>query len=50
MVQNLSERIFFQEKAEFLKSSIWFQFYASPNKDAFFTHTVLFVKTKESLI
>ena len=36
MVQNLSGRIFFKEKVEFLKSSIWFQFYASSNKDTFF--------------
>ena len=26
MVQNLSRRIVFQEKVEFLKSGIWFQF------------------------
>ena len=36
MVQNLSERIFFQKKVEFLKSGIWFQFYALSNKDTFF--------------
>ena len=29
MVQNLSGRIFSQEKVEFLKLDIWFQFYAS---------------------
>ena len=35
MVQNLSGRIFFQEKVEFLKSGvIWFQFYASSNQDS----------------
>ena len=36
MVQNLSERIVFQEKFEFLKSGIWFQLYASSDKDTFF--------------
>ena len=36
MVQNLSKRIFFQEKVEFLKLGIWFQFQAAPNKDTFF--------------
>ena len=35
MVENLSGRIFFQEKVKFLKSGIWFQFYASSNKDTF---------------
>ena len=39
MIQNLSGRIFFQEKAEFLKSSIWFKFYASSNEDTFFLLT-----------
>ena len=34
MVQKLSERMFFQEKVKFLKSGIWFQFYAPSNKDA----------------
>ena len=36
MTQNLSGRIFFQQKVEFLKSSIGFQFYALSNKDTFF--------------
>ena len=39
-MQNLIGRIFFQEKVEFLKSGIWFQFYASSNKDTFLTHKV----------
>ena len=43
IVQNLSGRILFQEKAEFLESSIWFQFYASSNKDTFFTYPVFFL-------
>ena len=33
-------RIFFQEKGEFQKSSIWLQFYASSSKDTFLTHPV----------
>ena len=37
MVQNLYGRIFFQEKVEFLKLSIWFQFYALSNKDIFYS-------------
>ena len=40
MMQNLSERLFFQEKVEFLKPCIWFQFYSSSNKNTFFTHSV----------
>ena len=36
MVQNLSGRILFQKKVEFLKSGTLFQFYASSNKDTFF--------------
>ena len=35
MVQNLGGKIFFQEKVEFLKSGIWFQFYALSNEDTF---------------
>ena len=43
MVQYLSGRIFFQQKVEFLKLSIWFQFYALSNKDTFFLLTRYFL-------
>ena len=48
MVQNLSRRIFFQEKVKFLKSGIWFRFYASSNKDTFF-YSPITVSNKENL-
>ena len=50
MVQNLSGAIFFRERVEFLISGIWFQFYASSNKDTLFdsTGTIMYIVTEET--
>ena len=48
-MRNLSGRIFFQEKVKFLKSGIWFQFYAS-NKDTQYIYCEFFFHFQLSLI